>query len=1166
MEDEEGSLGTQASRGLAGVTSPAAVRQAMAEFDELGRDQFLTKYGFGKSSSYFLAANGRRYDSKAIIGAAHGFEHPELGPLASSEFSGGESTVRPKLESLGFEVAVDRVAGEWTRDRFLEAVGSLNTSSLGGAPAPHKPLLTLLALARWESERATELVFSEIAEPLTQAIRAFVSAEVREVDPSQPFWRLQTDSIWQVDGDGLPPVSSAESPSRQVLDRAKAVGGFIPAVHQLLESDVDLVWEAADRITGTYFAGRQRQAMNAVGFNRPTPRVWWVNQGQSFAPERAGGYVWAPVVQKNGRPAQHHTSVSKLRTGDVVLSYSKKKIRSVSAVIAPPERRMRPSGLPEVVGVGEGHYCELEYFDLDDPIELSEIPDRTASDGPFDSGGGVLQGYLYRISDAFAERLKTAFVSRWPAGSPFDPWDEFVYWAGRILESDEYRAAEPEWKRSIVDEVAKIRDAVRANDPEWPVALKRIFRKANLVDRRPSQTFVDWVLSDPGSAAAALNTLWNDAGETADRIVAFLAAIPVDAASSPGARAAIASFLLMGSDPSFVIYRPTPFDAAYRLTGHKGPPTHSEVDRLDTAWAFLDTFIAAAHDRSVHIEDRIDAQSLVWSITKNPPPASWSRHDQRAFEQYRSGKDAAMSQALTVYLGNSSQGNLAFSLDKGKWGWKQTAPDYDAVQPGDLIVLASGFTEGNVRIQPEEFAKGGFGRVDIGRITSTIAEETEPYWPDESNSGTVKYPHRVALELIETRSNVTVADLDEEFGGDIGEGVRRSAIGGHGVLVQIENDPFGTPTPVDFSAVVDSFAAACRTANLDYGQRHLALVRAFIASLATKRFVILTGLSGSGKTRLAMALGQWFGAGQSTLIAVRPDWTSPDALFGYENGLSKDVDGQHAWQVPSTLEFMLRAAADPTRPYLLILDEMNLAHVERYFADVLSGMESGEPILPNLQRNEEGEWRAVGDPLPLPSNLFVVGTVNVDETTYMFSPKVLDRANTIEFRVETADLIGTPGPLGDVASGSPDLVASFLSTASTPPEIDTAHNLLGPALLELHGLLSTHSREFGHRTFSEALRFTALLDLAGETDPMAALDLQVLQKVLPKFHGSVREIAEPLTAVSAWAFVGPGATPPTGFDPLAPPGDALPALPLTFEKTARMTRRLRANHFVSFTE
>src|SRR6185295_11626477 len=122
-----------------------------------------------------------------------------------------------------------------------------------------------------------------------------------------------------------------------------------------------------------------------------------------------------------------------------------------------------------------------------------------------------------------------------------------------------------------------------------------------------------------------------------------------------------------------------------------------------------------------------------------------------------------------------------------------------------------------------------------------------------------------------------------------------------------------------------------------------------------------------------------------------------------------------AWCVPRTLELLLRAARDPEKPYLLILDEMNLAHVERYFADVLSGMESDEAILPDL-RDEDGTWRPTkrGMRLPFPENVFIVGTVNVDETTYLFSPKVLDRANTIEFRVRSEDLSHAGGKPGDI--------------------------------------------------------------------------------------------------------------------------------------------------------
>jgi len=204
-----------------------------------------------------------------------------------------------------------------------------------------------------------------------------------------------------------------------------------------------------------------------------------------------------------------------------------------------------------------------------------------------------------------------------------------------------------------------------------------------------------------------------------------------------------------------------------------------------------------------------------------------------------------------------------------------------------------------------------------------------------------------------------------------------------------------------------------------------------------------------------------------------------------------------------------------------VLDEMNLAHVERYFADVLSGMESGEPILPNLARDEDGEWRLIADEperIPFPANLFVAGTVNIDETTYMFSPKVLDRANTLEFRVRTEDLIVHAQPPDDVIAGNEPLVASFLAAALEATEPWTGTDDLADYLQGLHRILSLEDREFGHRVFFEAQRFGALLADAGDDDVLSALDLQVMQKILPRFHGSLRQLAGPLATIGEWAY------------------------------------------------
>ena len=92
--------------GLSDIDSREAVLKAVEEFNHLGRDAFLEKYGFGHARQYFLDHDGRLYDSKAIVGLAHGFEFPSAGPLKSSDFSGGQATVKRKLEELGFAVRV----------------------------------------------------------------------------------------------------------------------------------------------------------------------------------------------------------------------------------------------------------------------------------------------------------------------------------------------------------------------------------------------------------------------------------------------------------------------------------------------------------------------------------------------------------------------------------------------------------------------------------------------------------------------------------------------------------------------------------------------------------------------------------------------------------------------------------------------------------------------------------------------------------------------------------------------------------------------------------------------------------------------------------------------------------------------------------------------------
>lgn len=341
------------------------------------------------------------------------------------------------------------------------------------------------------------------------------------------------------------------------------------------------------------------------------------------------------------------------------------------------------------------------------------------------------------------------------------------------------------------------------------------------------------------------------------------------------------------------------------------------------------------------------------------------------------------------------------------------------------------------------------------------------------------------------------------------------------------------------------------------------LPRAFISSLVAKRLALLTGLSGSGKTLLGRALGQWLGAAADAasgyiVVPVRPDWTSPEPLLGYEDALLPPAaDGRRSWMVPEALRFILQACANPRRLWLLVLDEMNLAHVERYFADVLSGIESGEPVVPNLTL-EEGYWRHVlHGPrfVELPRNLLVVGTVNVDETTYQFSPKVLDRAFTFEFRVTTDELDPTAAPPGMVRPTSPESHAALIAAITDArlhlerPAPEATN--IGEQVKALHVQLTAIGFEFGHRTFYESMRFASVLASAGVVNSDRALDWIVMSKVLPRLHGSRRQLEAFMTDFRSTAI---------GFD------SDKPVMPLTARKLARMLDVVRANQFVSFAE
>ena len=279
------------------------------------------------------------------------------------------------------------------------------------------------------------------------------------------------------------------------------------------------------------------------------------------------------------------------------------------------------------------------------------------------------------------------------------------------------------------------------------------------------------------------------------------------------------------------------------------------------------------------------------------------------------------------------------------------------------------------------------------------------------------------------------------------------------------------------------------------------------------------------------------------VVPVRPDWVDNRGLLGYLNPLTNE------YSTTPFLNLLLRAREEEERaaaedekprPFFVILDEMNLARVEHYFSDFLSALESGEDIpLHENEAIESGESESgpqVPRKLKVPGNVLFTGTVNVDETTYMFSPKVLDRAFTIEF--DQVDLKGfTMGrasgePSGLNFGGAEDSLDLLRSASSGGNDWKPNHkdwkefseetSELHKAIMQLHGILERQHRHFGYRVANEIARFVNLArEQATEADTDAvvdaAFDLALLQKVLPKFHGTQQELESLLEEIFQFA-------------------------------------------------
>ena len=340
--------------------------------------------------------------------------------------------------------------------------------------------------------------------------------------------------------------------------------------------------------------------------------------------------------------------------------------------------------------------------------------------------------------------------------------------------------------------------------------------------------------------------------------------------------------------------------------------------------------------------------------------------------------------------------------------------------------------------------------------------------------------------------------------------------------------------------------------NLDVSRKPIYLYNQFVpyvTAIKTKPFLLLAGISGTGKSRIVRELARacWDADSEEykaqkpknfEMVQVKPNWHDSGELIGYVSRVS----GKAEFVAGDFLKFVAKAWEDLDTPYFLCLDEMKLAPVEQYFAEYLSVVESRrrnedgtittDPILKkaneewyfnltaSLTSDEEIRKLFNEEGICLPQNLIVVGTVNMDETTFSFSRKVLDRAMTIE--MNEVDLYGGLTDRHEVIGriGNNELIGTAVEGVDIYSENKDVCDTAIAYLAKLNNVLEGTPFKVAYRTRNEFLLYVVnnlpySKDKEGNDLPQGyviarALDEITSMKILSRIEGDDTKVKESL--------------------------------------------------------
>ena len=329
---------------------------------------------------------------------------------------------------------------------------------------------------------------------------------------------------------------------------------------------------------------------------------------------------------------------------------------------------------------------------------------------------------------------------------------------------------------------------------------------------------------------------------------------------------------------------------------------------------------------------------------------------------------------------------------------------------------------------------------------------------------------------------------------------------------RVENEIAATTEAVDLAEreFLERFIEIARDEGLHYHEEDL---YNFHTAMKTGGLVILAGMSGTGKSKLVQVYSKALklSSKQTLFIPVRPFWQDDSDVIGYVDTLNNVYRPGDCGLV----NLLIEASNDTDNLYIVCFDEMNLARVEHYFSQFLSVLELEEGQRKLQLYNEEysnrlHNYHLYPPSVPIKSNVMFVGTVNIDESTYHFSDKVLDRANVINLQLQPYEVLLTSKPekksTADLKERmSADIYASF---RNKDKEIGLTREEL-KFLWNLHNAIQEANRNIGigWRIVKQIGRYMKNLVPYSPLTRQRAFDLQIAQRVMTKIRGSEEQLA-----------------------------------------------------------